>query len=394
MAVAVLAACGASSGPPATVNYKGSVLHLGAVLSLTGAGGSIGQEQQKAIALAVDQLNNTGGVAGAKVSIDVVDDGSDQQQGVQVTQDLIQAKKVLGIIGPSLANTALLADPAAQKLKTPVILPSVTGSGLVGQCGQPCDYIFRDSLGETAAIPANVKAATARTHPHTAALFYAIDDKASADGAATFQQAFADNGVALPTGGVQSFAKTETAFTTYVASALALKADIWAVSAQGAVPAALIAEARTQGFKGPILGGNGFNSYAVSMHAGVAGKGAASASAYYAGIDSSANKQFVAAYSAKYKDTAGKAILPGAVAAQAYAAVLLFAEGGRRARLAFGDRAADRTRLRDALAGGWTTDTPMGNLGFTPEHDVRQPIYIVAMDGKGGFDLLATTSPG
>ncbi|MEA2683552.1 MAG: branched-chain amino acid transport system substrate-binding protein, partial [Chloroflexota bacterium] len=376
-----------STTPPA--DYTGRTIQLGAVLSITGAGSVFGPAQKNAIELAVETINSSGGVNGGKIAVDVQDDASVPQQGLDAMTAQVQTKKVLGIIGPSLSIVAALAHPALNRLKTPVIAPSETGKGIVGSCAYPCDYIFRDSLGEALAIPDNVKDARDRYHPRSAAVLSATDDKTSAEGSALFQQAFADNGIAVAAGAAVAFSKNESVFTDYVTAALAKKPDVLAVSSPGAIAAALVAEARKQGFSGPILGTDAFNNAVVSQLAGAGAKGAQSATAYFPGLDTTAAKGFVSAYSARYKDAQGKPLPPDEVAAQAYVAVQLFAEAARSANLKFGDPTGDRTRLRDALA-KVGVDTPMGPVSFTSTHDVRQDVYIMAMDGKGGFTLLNT----
>ena len=32
--------------------------------------------------------------------------------------------------------------------------------------------------------------------------------------------------------------------------------------------------------------------------------------------------------------------------------------------------------------------TPLGPFQFTPNHDVKQTVWVIAMDGKGGFTLV------
>ncbi|HEY8739635.1 MAG TPA: ABC transporter substrate-binding protein [Candidatus Dormibacteraeota bacterium] len=392
-AAALLAGCGGSTSSGGTAsggtNYTGKTLQLAAVISLNGPGNVYGLQQKTGIQLAVDEINGHGGVNGAQIAMDIQDDGSLQQQGAQVFQTEIQEKKVVGIIGPTLSNTAIAAHPVANNLKTPVIGPSNTGNGIVGQCPYACDYIFRDSLGEATAIPDNVKTAVQKDHPKSAVLFYANDDKFSSDGAKIFQQAFKDNAVTVPDGGVLQFSKTESSFKEYVTTALSKKADIWAISSLGGIPAKVMIEARKQGYTGPFLGGNGFNTYQVSQQAGDQGKGAQSGSGYFVGTDTPTNKAFVDAYKAKFKDTQGKPQLPDQIAAQAYTAVKIFAEAAKAANLTFTDLAGDRTKLRDALA-KVSVDTPLGQFSFSSQHDVHQKVYVVAMDGKGGFSLVNT----
>ena len=175
----IIAACGGSSSGSAS--YSGKTIKLGAVISLTGGGGVYGPQQKNGIELAVETVNKNGGINGAQISVDVQDDKSDQQQSAQVTQTFIQQGQVVGLIGPTLSNSAVAAHPVAQSLKTPIVAPSTTGQHIVGDCPYKdgCSYIFRDSLGEATAIPDNVKTAASATHPKSAVLFYANDDKFS-----------------------------------------------------------------------------------------------------------------------------------------------------------------------------------------------------------------------
>jgi branched-chain amino acid transport system substrate-binding protein len=391
--VAVLAGCGGTSSTPGpTSDYTGHTLPLGAVVSVTGPGAIYGVQQKNALQLAVETINKAGGVNGASISLDLQDDGSVQQQGVDAFVAQIHDKRVLGVIGPTLTNTAVKAHPEANNRKVPVIAASSTGAGIVGSCPYPCDFIFRDSLAEAVAIPDNVKAARDRFHPATALILSANDDKSSVDGASLFRQAFADNGVTIPDGGAATFSKNESNFTDIVTAALAKKADIWAVSTLPGTAVQLMAEARKQGYKGPMLGTDSFNYPAVAARVADAYQGAQSAAGYFGGSDNAATRSFVTAYAARFKDGDGKPLQPDEVAAQAYTAVLLFAEAAKKARLTFADVAADRVRLRDALA-GVSVDSPLGPVGFTATHDVRQQVYIVAIDGKGGYSLLNTVPP-
>ena len=379
-AVASLAAgCGSSS----VSSGSSSSIPLGAVFSLTGPGSVYGPQQRDAAQLAVDQINAKGGVDGRKLSLTVLDDASDKQQSEQDTQRLIQQDNAVALLGPTLSNSAVAAHPLADKLHTPMLAVSTTGLHIVGDCPYPCTYVFRDSLGEASAIPANIRTYVAAAHPKTAVLLYPNDDKFSVDGAAIVEHTAPAVGIKLL--GTIQFSKTETDLTPYVTEAVQKHPDVIFITSLGAIPSEIMTAARQQGFKGKFLGGNGFNSAAVSKAAGESGVGAQSASAYYSGNPSPLNTQFVTAYRQQY------GIAPDQFAAQAYTGVLILADALKRAGRS-GDLSKERDEVRSAL-GSTGIDTPLGPFRFTSTHDVKQTIWIMQMNGHGGFKLVNSVNP-
>jgi branched-chain amino acid transport system substrate-binding protein len=390
LAVAVvvgLAACGSSGGggtSSGSNNYQGKTLNFGAVFSLTGGGGVYGPQQQNGVQLAQEVINNSGGVNGAKISFDIEDDASDKAQSAQVTQKLIQQGQAVALLGPTLSNSAVAAHPIADSQKTPMLAVSTTGFNIVGTCPYPCTYIFRDSLGEATAIPANIKAYADKAHPKTGVLLYPNDDKFSSDGAQVVKDNVAANSIQLLK--VIQFTKAEADLTPYVTQAVQLKPDVIFITSLGAIPSKIMIAARQQGFQGQFLGGNGFNTAAVSRAAGQAGKGAQSASAWYIGNDFKTNADFVKAYKAKFGQD------PDQFSAQAYTGVLILADACKRANLTFSDLAGDRSKVRDALE-KTNIQTPLGPFQFTSQHDVHQTIWVIAMDGNGSFTLVTSIKP-
>src|SRR2546430_7227798 len=61
LALALTACGGSAPGASSSNSYQGKTIHLGAILSLTGAGGVYGPSSQKGMQLAVDKINGSGG---------------------------------------------------------------------------------------------------------------------------------------------------------------------------------------------------------------------------------------------------------------------------------------------------------------------------------------------
>src|SRR2546421_4551276 len=186
-AALVVAACGSTGGGASNTNsYSGKTIKLGAILSITGAGGVYGPQSRDGMMLAVDEINKAGGVNGAQLSLEVRDDASDKAQSAQQAQTMIQQDQLLALLGPTLSNSAVCGPPLAQNLKTPILAVITTALHIVPDCNFPstaaCKYVFRDSLGEQTAIPHNIQAYSDDKHPASGVLLVAQDDKFSSDG--------------------------------------------------------------------------------------------------------------------------------------------------------------------------------------------------------------------
>lgn len=385
-AVAAVAA-GLSKSASEPESVPRTSVAIGAVLSLTGGGDVYGPQQRRAVRLAVSQVNAAGGINGAKLRLVVLDDRSEPAQGAADMRRLIQKDGVVAIIGPTLSDVAVTADPVADRLQTPVLAVSNTKRGIVGTCPYPCSWIWRDSLGEAVAVPANITDYALHLHPSTAVVLHTAADVLGSDEAAIARSSFAANRVrvladiTLPRNGSVSAG---------VRRAVAAKPDaIFVASTFGAVAAEAIREARAAGFKGALLGSNTMNSAATTRAAGAAGKGTRSGAAWYPGNDFPANADFVAAYRQAYREA------PDQFAAQAFVGVQILVRAMSSAKLGVSTEAiaAQRAALQEAL-GDVALTTALGPFRFTPDHDVSQIVWVLAMNGRGGHDLVGFCSPG
>ena len=389
VAAIVAAACDSTGvGVTPANSYAGKIIKLGAILSITGTGSAYGPSSREGMELAVGQINKSGGVNGATINLTVRDDASTQSQSVQVAETMIQSDQDLALLGPTLSNSAVAVHPLAENQHIPILAVSTTGINIVPNCNFPstvgCRYVFRDSLGEETAIPANIKSYTADAHPTTGVLLVSRDDKFSSDGAKIVEATVGQYGITLKQ--TIGFNKTELDLSRYVTQAVQPNPDLIFITSLGDIPAKIMIEARKQGWTGQFLGGNGFNTATVSKQAGSAGQGARSASAWYIGNTFASNADFVSAYNQKF----GKN--PDQFSAQGYAAIKIIADAASRAGLTFSDLPGDRDKLRAAME-TVNIDTPLGPFQFTSNHDVKQTVWIIQMDGNGGFSLVHEIKP-
>jgi branched-chain amino acid transport system substrate-binding protein len=337
----------------------GSGAVIGAALSLTGPAASYGGQQKAGIQAALADLP-------VKLEIRIEDDASTKEQGITVFQKFINRDKVSAIIGPTLSNTASAADPLAQQAQVPVLAVSNTAATGITDIG---NYIWRDSLMEKQVIPGAFKKAQEKLHFKTAGVLYGNDDVFTKAGYDVMQKALADLQVKVLS--TQTFAKPDRDYNAQLTAIIGAKPDVLVVSALADNAAAIVAQARQLGWKGAILGGNGFNSPAFIKNAGAAAEGVMVGTSWNSLSQDAANQKFLAAMQKT-------GVNPDQFSAQAYTGVLILAEaikqsGGKTGRE---DIEAGLGKVKDL-------DTPLGKFSFTPERDAQhEPSVQQVKDGK------------
>ncbi|HEY2031267.1 MAG TPA: ABC transporter substrate-binding protein [Myxococcales bacterium] len=343
--------------PSAASSSGGAV--IGAALSLTGPAASYGAQQKAGIQAALADLP-------VKLDIRIEDDASTKEQGITVFQKFINRDQVSAIIGPTLSNTASAADPLAQQSKVPVLAVSNTAATGITDIG---NYIWRDSLMEKQVIPGAFKKAQEKLHFKTAGVLYGNDDVFTKAGYDVMQKALADLQVKVIS--TQTFAKPDRDYNAQLTALIGGKPDVLVVSALADNAAAIVAQARQLGWKGAILGGNGFNSPAFIKNAGAAAEGVMVGTSWNSLSQDAANQKFLAAMQKT-------GVNPDQFSAQAYSGVLILAEaikqsGGKTSRE---DIEAGLGKVKDL-------DTPLGKFSFTPERDAQhEPSVQQVKDGK------------
>jgi branched-chain amino acid transport system substrate-binding protein len=358
------------SGAQGTGESGGPIARIGAALALSGPAAMAGTAQRNAIRLAQDEINANRLLDQVRLEVIVEDDGADREHAAAVFQKFIENSHVVGILGPTLSDTALAVDPMAQQAGVPVLAVSNAAGGIT-EIG---DFIFRDCLSESQLTPQTVKMVRSRLKLRTAALLYSDTDP-NRSGSHGFKAALQDTRVRIVA--EQTFAPDQTDFSGEIAEIASSNPDAVFVTAPTHAAANFLIQARRYGLdKVPIVGSNAFNSTSVLKMAGDAAEGVIVGSAWSAANANPRNQQFIAAYRARYGTD------PDQFAAQAYTGVYLMAQAIKEAHTSSDPRA-----VRDALERISKLDTPLGAFSFTPARDADYaPIVQIVHNGK--FDLL------
>jgi branched-chain amino acid transport system substrate-binding protein len=346
-------------------------IKIGALLGLSGdIGTSYGQPQKNGVELAVNEVNESNYLgSGKRLKLVVADAGAGADTALKAMTGLIETDNVSGIIGPTLSAQAFKADPVAQSHKIPVIAVSNTVPGIT----EMGDFIFRCSLPESSVIGGTIRTAASQLRVVKVAYLWGKDDDYTIAGYKAFKDAVAKNGLKVLAD--ETFNRGDTDFKPQLERIIAKSPDAILVSALAKEAAAIIIQARSLGYTGTIIGGNGFNSTDVIKQAGSYAEGVMAGTAWNIASINTRNLEFISAYQKAY------GIKPDQFAAQAYTGTWLMANAIRTAG------SSNPQAIRDALAGISNFTTPMGSFSFT---DNREPVHpsVVQIVKNGRFTIF------
>ncbi|MFJ7735640.1 ABC transporter substrate-binding protein [Lysinibacillus sp. NPDC097287] len=364
----LLAACGggadtkstggdSSGGAGETVSAK-----IGVISYLTGPGAAYGEAITNGFNLALEEVNAKGEV---KIELVVEDSAGKQDQALTVAQKLMSSDDIVGLLGPTLSTEMNVVAPEADINGIPIMGTSTTAAG-IPQIGE---YVFRNSIPESLAIPAALEKAVDKYGVKKVAILYGNDDLFTKSGFDTMKEVAEDMELEIVT--IETFQKGQSDYNAQLTKIKDLKPDLILASALYNEGAVIMDQARKMGIEVPFVGGNGFNSPEVIDIAGKASEGLIVATPWFGEKPDQKVQDFVKKYEEKY----GKK--PDQFAAQAYDALYIMAEGLKNA----GE--ADRDALRDALAEIKDLDGILGKFSFDKDGDVvMEPTVLIIKDGE------------
>jgi branched-chain amino acid transport system substrate-binding protein len=114
-------------------------IDIGRLLPLTGPAASYGQSEKKGTELALEEINNAGGIQGRKIKIIYEDEKCEPKEGVSAIQKLIDIDKVPLVLGATCSTVTLAVAPIANENKV-VLLSPLSSAAEITNAGP---YVFR-----------------------------------------------------------------------------------------------------------------------------------------------------------------------------------------------------------------------------------------------------------
>ncbi|MDF1552644.1 MAG: ABC transporter substrate-binding protein [Deferrisomatales bacterium] len=129
---------GAVLAPPALA--AGDTIKVGAMFIATGPMGGYGVHGHQAIQLAVDEINQGGGILGKKLEAVFVDTQLKKDLAVQTAEKFVDQDKVDFLMGPTSSGIAMALTEVAKEKKKILVLTQAATDALTGDKFHP--YVF------------------------------------------------------------------------------------------------------------------------------------------------------------------------------------------------------------------------------------------------------------
>ncbi len=125
---------------------------IGLLLDLSGKTREVGKAAQRVAEMAVDMVNDQGGVGGQLVELVAFDTRGDPIRGKHGTRDLLSDWRVSAVVGPADWATAMMTKPFFETRQVPVMMLTWEDSVIRGGKFGMYEWIFQLPLRETLAL--------------------------------------------------------------------------------------------------------------------------------------------------------------------------------------------------------------------------------------------------
>lgn len=353
----MLAACGGSSSD--------DTLKIGFAGPLTGDCSQDGVACKEAAMLAVEEINNAGGIDGKLVELVTYDDKSDPKEAAVVANKLAEDTSVLGVVGHYNSSCTLAGAPIYNKARVAEVAygssaPAVTDAG---------EYTFRVLNSDDMQGTLVADWAVNELGYKNCAIIYENSDYGLGN-AQSFKDEALKNGAVITSEDSYITGQTKD-FTSILTNIKNSEADMIFVGGLYNECAMLMKQAETLGLSIQMMSTDGVFSPSLIELAGEAGEGFLLIGTFHLENPAEICQKFIGEYEEAYD---GKE--PGTYAAMSYDATRVLLE-------ALKNGCTDREAVREFLSTVKDFPGAAGDITFDANGDVvKEPLKLVIKNGE------------
>lgn len=342
---------------------------IGALLPLTGDAAQWGAEPQKAIQMAIDEINLAGGIKGKKLRAIFEDTQASPKLATSALNKLITTDKIQVVIGPISSSEMLAIAPIANSNKVVLVSPSATNNAITNSG----DYIFRvinSDVIEGSAMATVIY----KEFQHKKGAILATNSAGVVGIGDIFEKTFTSLG-----GQILIYEKADEKSVDYksiLAKIKAAKPDFVYAIAYPKETGIMIKQIREVGFTGAIFSSQPAEDPQVVDIAGNAVDGVVySTTTLTSEVLGVPYEKFVEKFKEKYSKA------PGSFATESYDALNIIAK-------VLSEVDENGTKIKDSLYSVKGYKGVSGEISFDQNGDVNKPIVIKKYSGKTSQPIL------
>jgi branched-chain amino acid transport system substrate-binding protein len=351
----------------------GAPFKIGLAAPFTGQYANYGASHRGGADIAVEELNEQGGVNGGEVSYAIGDDQGDPREAVLVAQGFIDDAEIVFVNGHMFSGATIAAGANYEQAGLPMVSPSATNPD-ISDLG---DFIWRICM--TDAFQGAGLAEYTVNDLGMGNVAILLDDSDYGRGLAdAYEQGIQDAG-----GTVVARAQYTTGDTDFRAQLTQIRqANPEMLFLSGYYPegSRIAQQARELGIEAQMLGSDGYASDELISLGGQAVEGMLLSTFFDYSRDDPAVQQFVSAFRERNNDQN-----PDWFAASSYDVIMVVAEAANLAG------SNDRDAINEALGELGSYEGITGTIIFDENGDVQKPLNIVVV--RGGELVTADQQP-
>lgn len=341
-------------------------IRIGVNYELSGGVATYGQSSVEGIEMAINEINQAGGVNGKKIVLVKYDNKSEPAEATTLATKLMTQDGVVAVLGPATSGSFKAEIPVALKNKIPVISGSATADDVTVDASGVKDYAFRICFNDSYQ---GITMANFANNNLSAKKAVIIMDKSSDYGkglAENFVKTFTTAGGTIVA--QESYVAGDTDFNAILTDIKGKDFDVIFIPGYYSEAGLIIKQARTQGIKAPILGADGFDSPTLLQLAGADALNNVYYSNHYSSLDKDpAVTKFIADFKAKNNKE------PDAFNALGYDLAKFVVDGISRADSVNGES------IKNALAATTNFSGVTGSFSVDANHNPVKSIVVIGL---------------
>lgn len=226
-------------------------IKIGAIVPLTGSFAAYGEPVRNGMLLAMEEINNSGGIRGSKLKLVIEDDGGEPKNSVNAFNKLAVTDRVPIILGPLSSGSSMATASLADRNKV-VQISTLAGIPDLSEAG---DYVFRIYPSSELGARFVAEEAVKRFDPDRVAILYA-NNPFGQTSKKIYEGVAKEKGIEVVA--VESFSEGDQDFRTQLTKIKNASPDLILCSTYWVEGAKILVQMIELGLKIPIIGEDGW----------------------------------------------------------------------------------------------------------------------------------------